>query len=78
MTTMTLQELQANALELTIADRWQLISSLMRSVRSNPSSVAKPQGLAESLIGIAKTDALPPTDDEVHFMLEERRLGKYL
>jgi CTP-dependent riboflavin kinase len=32
---MTLQELQDNALELTIADRWQLISSLMRSVRSS-------------------------------------------
>jgi hypothetical protein len=75
---MTLQELQDNALELTIADRWQLISSLMRSVRSNMPSTAKPQGLAASLIGIAKTDAVAPTDDEVMMMLEERRIGKYL
>jgi hypothetical protein len=75
---MTLQELQDNALELTIADRWQLISSLMRSVRSSLPSTAKPQGLAASLIGIAKTDTVPPTDDEVTMMLEERRIGKYL
>ncbi|MBD0300102.1 MAG: hypothetical protein ICV82_07590 [Nitrososphaera sp.] len=38
----------------------------------------KPKGLAASLIGIAKTDAPPPTDAEVKAMLDQQLVQKYL
>ena len=75
---MTLQELQDNALKLTIEDRWQLINALMEYVRSRVPLVSKHQGVASSLIGIAKTAAAPPTDDQVKTMLAERRIEKFL
>lgn len=78
-TTMTLSELQDQALRLSVEDRWQLINSLMHSLQpeTQPSTV-KPEGLAASLIGIAKTDAPTPTDEEVKAMLDERLTQKYL
>ncbi|MBW4622879.1 MAG: hypothetical protein KME17_26405 [Cyanosarcina radialis HA8281-LM2] len=75
---MTLNELQDRALKLSVRDRWQLINTLMRSVQPQPQLTVKPQGLAASLIGIAKTDAPPPTDEEVKAMLDERLVQKYL
>jgi hypothetical protein len=75
---MTLHELQNQALRLSAEDRLQLINALMRSLQpSNPLAV-KPKGLAASLIGIAKTDAPTPTDEEVNAMLDERLAQKYL
>lgn len=83
---MTLHELQEQALKLPFEERWQLIQVLMRSVSDQQSgslqpsvqSTAKPTGLAASLIGIARTDALAPTDEEVRVMLDERLVQKYL
>lgn len=82
---MTLQELQAQALQLTVEERWQLIQTLMQSCAVKdlstlplPTPSAKPIGLVASLIGIAKTDAPPPTDEEVASMLGERLVQKYL
>ena len=72
--TMTLQKIQEQALMLPYEDRWQLINALMKSVQPQ----SQPKGIAASLISIAKTDALPPTDEEVKAMLEERLLQKYL
>ena len=86
ITTMTLHELQEQALKLPAEERWQLINVLMRSVsdqqswllQPNPRSTARPTGLATSLIGIAKTDAPPPTEEEVKAMLDEQLVQKYL
>lgn len=75
---MTLQELQEQALKLSIEERWQLIQVLMRSVQPHPQLPLKHKGLAASLIGIAKTDAPSSTDEEVKAMLDERRVQKYL
>jgi hypothetical protein len=75
---MTLRELEDQALRLSNEDRCQLINALMRSLKPKPQSAVKPQGLAASLIGIAKTDAPPPTDEEVNAMLDERLVQKYL
>ncbi|NJL23048.1 MAG: hypothetical protein HC895_23055 [Leptolyngbyaceae cyanobacterium SM1_3_5] len=75
---MTLQELQEQALKLSIEERWQLIRVVLRSVQPHPQSPLKHKGLAASLIGIAKTDAPPPTDEQVEAMLDERRMQKYL
>lgn len=81
---MTLRELEDQALRLSAEDRWQLINTLMRSLPPQASlqpklqPTSKPKGLAASLIGIAKTDSLPPTDEEVKAMLDERLVQKYL
>lgn len=75
---MTLRELQEQALELSVEDRWQLVKTLIQSLQSNSQLAVKSKGLAASLIGIAKTDAPPPTDEEVKAMLDERLVQKYL
>jgi hypothetical protein len=49
----------------------------MRSIQSKSPSAFKPKGLAASLVGIAKTDVLAPTDEEVQAMLDERLVQKY-
>ncbi len=75
---MTLQELQNQALQLSVEKRWQLVNVLLHSLQAERMPVSKQQGLAASLIGIAKTNAPPPTDEEVQAMLNERRVNKYL
>ncbi|MDZ7966780.1 MAG: hypothetical protein RM368_17685 [Nostoc sp. DedSLP03] len=75
---MTLRELEDQALRLSAEERWQLINTLMRSLQPKLQPTSKPKGLAASLIGIAKTDTLPPTDEEVKAMLDERLVQKYL
>jgi hypothetical protein len=75
---MTLRELQDRALRLSLEERWELVNTLMRSLQLSSQLAVKPQGLAASLIGIAKTDAPPPTDEEVQAMLDERLVQKYL
>jgi hypothetical protein len=76
--TITLHELQHQALMLSTEDRLQLINALTRSLQPKKSLAVKPKGLATSLIGIAKTDAPTPTDEEVKAMLDERLAQKYL
>ncbi|MBW4488995.1 MAG: hypothetical protein KME12_14500 [Trichocoleus desertorum ATA4-8-CV12] len=75
---MTLRELQDQALKLPIEERWQLVNALMRSLQPEPQLTIEPKGLADSLIGIAKADSPPPTDEEVKAMLDERLAEKYL
>jgi hypothetical protein len=75
---MTLDELQDRALRLSAEERWELIDILMRSLQPKKQLTDKPKGLAASLIGIAKIDTPPPTDEEVKTMLDERLVQKYL
>jgi hypothetical protein len=83
---MTLQELQEQALKLSIEERWELVWVVLRSIsdqqswplQPNPQSTARPTGLAASLIGIVQTDAPPPTDEEVKAVLDEQLVQKYL
>jgi uncharacterized protein HemX len=74
---MTLQELKNQALKLAVDERLELIAALQQSLDPRLQSLSK-QGLADGLIGIAKTDAPPPTDEEVEAMLDERLAQKYL
>ena len=75
---MTLKELQEQALKLSSEERLQLIDTLTRSLQPQFSPTAKPRGLVASLMGMAKTDDLPLTDDEVRVILDERLAQKYL
>ncbi len=73
---MNFQKLHEQVLTLPEDDRWELISILMKSLRSKPSLAVKYKGIASSLVGIAKTDAPAPTDEEVKSILETRLLQK--
>jgi hypothetical protein len=73
---MTFQKLHEQVLTLSEDDRWELINILMKSLRSKPSLAIQHKGIASSLVGIAKTDAPAPTDEEVKSLLEKRLLQK--
>jgi len=75
---MTYQDVQDQALKLSSEERLQLMNALARSLRPTSKPTAKREGLAASLIGMAKTDAPPPSDEEVRAMLDERLAEKYL
>jgi hypothetical protein len=75
---MTLQQLQAQALELSTEERWALTNTLLRSLKPTNLPARKPQGIVASLVGLAKTDKPAPTDEEVAVMLGDRLVEKYL
>ena len=75
----TFSKIQAQALQLSLQERWQLITALMHSVQPKAISLTKSKGLAASIVGLAKIDdSIPPTDEEVKEMLNERLMQKYL
>ena len=79
---MTSNEIQQQALALSAEEKLQLVNRLMRSlqpeIQPNASTSLKQKGLAASLVGIAKTDSPPPTDEEVRAILDNRLIEKYL
>ncbi|MCY6493178.1 hypothetical protein [Leptolyngbya sp. GGD] len=75
---MQLDEIQDQALKLSPEERLKLANVLMRSLQPTPRPVTKRQEIAERLIGMAQTDAPPPSDEEVAAMLDERLAQKYL
>lgn len=75
---MKYQDVQDQALKLSDEERWQLVNVLLRSLQPASEPIAERQGIAERLIGIAKTDSPPPSDEEVRAILDERLAQKYL
>lgn len=63
---MSLQELKNQAYKLSVSDRLELVNaiiqSLQRELRPRP---PVPEGTLTQLRGLLKTDAPPPTDDEI-------------
>jgi hypothetical protein len=78
---MTLQELQNQALQLPINERWRLVQSLLSSIQqetllSNPPSLSTNSltGLdpwTQSLIGVIQLDTEDPTDIYVDYLKEK-------
>ena len=66
---MTFQKLHEQVLTLPEDDRWELVDILMKSLRSKPTLVNRHKGISSSLVGIAKTDAPAPKDEEVKSIL---------
>jgi hypothetical protein len=75
---MSLQELQEQALKLSVSDRLALISAIVASLQTTLSPPADKKLLVEQMRGFLKTNQAPPTDAEVKAMLEERLAEKYL
>jgi hypothetical protein len=59
---MTLQELQKQALQLPIDKRWQLVQSLLESLKQENHSIQK-KGNLSRLRGIAKSTAVSSNED---------------
>lgn len=59
---MTLQELQKQALQLSISERWQLVQTLMESLQQETRPVQK-KGNLSRLRGIAKGSDVSDNED---------------
>ncbi|GAB4276752.1 MAG: hypothetical protein Fur0025_02170 [Oscillatoriaceae cyanobacterium] len=78
---MTLQELQKQALQLPIQERWRLVQSLLSSIQqetllsnSPTPTVQSLTGLdrwTQSLIGVIQLDAEEPTESYVDYLEEK-------
>ncbi|MGI0484735.1 hypothetical protein ACN4EK_04800 [Pantanalinema rosaneae CENA516] len=77
---MTLQELQNQALQLPIGDRWRLVQSLLSSIQqetlvsSPPTTINSFAGLnpwTQSLIGVVQLGTEEPTESYVDYLEEK-------
>ncbi|MCA1993448.1 MAG: hypothetical protein LDL41_15615 [Coleofasciculus sp. S288] len=78
---MTLQELQNQALQLPISDRWRLVQLLLHSIQQETLSFSSPNpnmnsvtGLdpwTQSLIGVIELSAEEPTESYVDYLEEK-------
>ena len=64
---MKLQELQKQALQLPISDRWQLVQTLLDSLQRETRVVPK-KGNLSRLRGIAKTTEIPHENSEEDYV----------
>ena len=66
---MTLQELQKQALQLPISDRWQLVQTLLESLKRETHPISQ-RGNLSRLRGIAKSSvAAGDTDSEADYAI---------
>lgn len=80
---MTFQELQKQALELPISDRWRLVEALLRSIQQETlSSISASQSLnyltdldpwTQSLIGVIQLKSEDTTEYYVDYLEEKYR-----
>lgn len=80
---MTWQELQDQALQLSISDRWRLVQALLHSIQqetlpsNSPPSNVKPEAdldpWTQSLIGVIQLSAEEPSESYVDYLEEKYR-----
>lgn len=78
---MTLQELQKQALQLPIGDRWRLVRSLLSSIQQETLSSSSPNPVTtsftgldpwtQSLSGVIQLSAKEPTESYVDYLEEK-------
>lgn len=78
---MTLQEIQNQALQLPINDRWRLVQSLLSSIKQetlafNPpitdmNSLVELNPWTQNLIGVVQLDTEEPTESYVDYLEEK-------
>ena len=67
---MTSQEIQKQALLLPISDRWQLVQTLLESLKQESHPSVK-RGNLSRLRGIAKSSAVVEADDYANYLTEK-------
>ncbi|NJM76318.1 MAG: hypothetical protein HC852_11655 [Acaryochloridaceae cyanobacterium RU_4_10] len=80
---MTLQEMQNQAMQLSIGDRWRLVQALLGSIQQEASSLNSPQPnvnlipnldpWTQSLMGVIQLDTENPTESYVDYLEEKYR-----
>ncbi|MEH1888359.1 MAG: hypothetical protein V7K92_02490 [Nostoc sp.] len=75
---MSLQELKEQARQLPVSDRLELVRAIIESLQDVPIQPPERSRIIKQMKGLLKTDQPAPTDEQVKFMLEERRVEKYL
>ncbi|MGV0102618.1 CopG family transcriptional regulator [Nostoc sp. DSM 114160] len=75
---MSLQELKEQARQLPPSDRLELVRAIIESLQDVPTQSPERSRIIKQMKGLLKTDQPAPTDEQVEFMLEERRVEKYL
>ncbi len=78
---MPLQEIQNQALQLTVSDRWRLVQSLMSSIQQETlilgpptttvNSFAELNPWTQSLIGVVQLGTEEPTESYVDYLEEK-------
>jgi hypothetical protein len=78
---MTLQEIQNQALQLPVADRWRLVQSLLSSIQQETlilslptatvNSFAELNPWTQSLIGVVQLGTEEPTESYVDYLEEK-------
>jgi hypothetical protein len=59
-------------------ERLRLARRILETIETHPVSAAPPTGSLKELLGILKTDAPAPNDDECRAILEEELIKKHL
>ncbi|MEH1946695.1 MAG: hypothetical protein V7K77_07020 [Nostoc sp.] len=75
---MSLQELKEQARQLPASDRLELVRAIIESLQDVPTQLPERSTIIKQMKGLLKTEQPAPTDEQVEFMLEERRVEKYL
>ncbi|MBE8968864.1 hypothetical protein IQ277_22355 [Nostocales cyanobacterium LEGE 12452] len=75
---MSLQELKEQARQLPASDRLELVRAIIESLQDVPTQLPERSRIIKQMKGLLKTDQPALTDEQVEFMLEERRVEKYL
>jgi hypothetical protein len=80
---MTLQEMQNQAMQLSIGDRWRLVQTLLNSIQQETSSLNPPQPnlnlssnlepWTQSLMGVIQLDTENPTEAYIDYLEEKYR-----
>ena len=78
---MTLQDIQNQALQLSLSDRWRLVQSLLSSIqqetrvlspsKTSVNSLAEINPWTQSLIGVVQLGAEEPTESYVDYLEEK-------
>ncbi|MEH1821700.1 MAG: hypothetical protein V7L31_21905 [Nostoc sp.] len=75
---MSLQELKEQARQLPASDRLELVRAIIESLQDVPTQLPERSRIIKQMKGLLKTNQPALTDEQVEFMLEERRVEKYL
>ncbi|MEM8502920.1 MAG: hypothetical protein AAF716_07180 [Cyanobacteria bacterium P01_D01_bin.1] len=75
---MSVQELREQVLKLPVTARLELVEDIINSIQVSPQQSDDEMDAAfNRMRGLLKMDTLPPSDEEIASMLEERRLEKF-
>lgn len=74
----TLEEIIKELTSRPSAERLRLARMILETIETQPVTAPPGKGTLKDLLGLLKTDAAPPTDEECRAILEEELIEKHL